>query len=558
MKKFLALVLALVMVFCLVACGNSTADPSKTQAPDTTKAPENNQGSNTPSTDTPNTPAGKTKITVGLSNSFNTVTPFQNLGLYLNYVLMPVYLRLGQRDNFSEQEMVNILMKDYKRTEDKTYEVTILEGIYDHEGNPITAADVAFCYNYLIDTKYGVGSSQLTSVEATGDYTLKFVLKNDALGDFITVCEGCGIVSQKAFEASSDGMATQGVVGTGPYKLVEFISGSRIVLEKDEDFWANKVDHEESPVFAQNVDVIEYNFLTEPVQMQAALETDTIQFGLWVNEAIVEDVKEIKGLTVESLPSPQICAVLFNQTDNSPCKDENLRKAIATCINSEMLVENVLYGVGETAKYFGKEGTIGNNPDWANQYDNYPFDVDKAKEYLAASSYNGEDLAIIIMGNTTFRTASQVVQANMQAIGIKCHIDEYDMSTWNKYIVANSGYYYDITLQNYSIGGPYLIQTLAKWLDGRRYDDGCNTMGMNDPELQAIIDKLNSEDWTQEDYDALQAYIQDTCCIYAHYNNKFTYACNDRLGVTDDDRGAVNGEIFFGAIDYPDDWDYLA
>ena len=552
MKKLIALLLALVMVFALVACGGSeTTAKTEDKKTETTEKKEDKKDSGTPAD-----PNAKTKVTVGLANSFNIVEPFQ-IGLYYNYVTLQVYLRLGQRDNFNEQELVNILMKEYEQVDNKTYKVTLLEGIVDHAGNPITAADVAFCYNHCLENAKAC-HSVLESVEQTGDYTLTFKLKTGGLGDWINVCESVGIVSQKAYEASPDGMTTQGVVGTGPYKLVEFTAGSRIILEKDENFWANNVAHEESPVFEQNIDVIEFNFVTEPVQMQAALETDAVQFGLWVNETIVEDVKAIDGLKVESLPSPQICSVLFNQSADSPCQDENLRKAIATCINSEMVVENVLYGVGEPAKYFGKEGTQGNNPDWAKQYDNYPYDVEKAKAYLKASSYAGEDLTIMIMGNTTFRAASQVVQANMQAIGINCHITEYDMSTWNKYLVANSGYYYDVSLQNYSIGGPYLIQTVAKWLDGARYDDGCNVMGLKDPELQAIIDELKTEDWTQEGYDALQKYIQETCCIYAHYNNKFTYACNESIGVTDEDRGAINGEIIFGALDYPADWDYYA
>ena len=553
MKKLAALLLAVVMVFCLVACGDAN-NGGNVQNTD-------NQGTSTPNTDVSANPGqttdGKTKITVGLANSFTTVDPFQGAGLYKNYVLNQVYLRLCQRDNFSTQKVTNIVMKDYEKVDDFTYNITIYEGIYDQAGNSITASDVAFCFNFCKENARS-SASYIDHAEATGDYTLTLVLTDSGLGVFEMVCENIAVVSQAAYEASPDGMATQGIVGTGPYKIVEFIAGSRVVMEKVEDFWANNVDVEDSPIFAQNADVIQFDFLTEPVQMQAALETDSVQLGLWINEAIYEDVSAIDGLTVESLPSTQMCCVVFNQSADSPCQDINLRKAIATCINNELVIDNVLYGVGETAKYFGKAGTLGNNEDWANEYDNYPYDVDKAKEYLAASSYNGEDLAIIIMGNSTFRTASQVLQANMQAIGINCHIDEYDMSTWNKYLVASTGHYYDVSLQNYSTQGPYLIQTISTWVDGSRYTDGCTVNGINSEELQAAVDACKSNDWTQADYDAIEKYVQENCSVYQWYENKFTYACNDSLVITDADRGGVNGELIIGAIELPADWGYFA
>lgn len=550
MKKILATVLAASMAMgLLTGCGSSTDTKSTTA--EIQAAQEANQAAE----DTAQN-GGRTKVTVGLTNTVQTFQPFAGANPYYNMILGQVYQKLGQRASSTDGTFVNVLMKEYEQVDGKTYNVTIYDDIFDSNGVNMTAEDVAWS---LSESKaQGVGgTSFFESAEVTGDYTLTVKMINESLGAFETVCENAVMVTKESYEGTGDGMAAN-PVGTGPYKVSEFITGSKVVLEEVDSFWMeNSDDAEMLDCFKHNVDVIEFNFLTETTQMALAVENGTVQMAQWLNESIVEDCSNVEGVTTDSLQSPQICNILFNQTTNSPCQDVNLRKAIAYCVNNEAVVENVLYGVGSVPKALGKAGQHGYNEAWETEYDYFPYDIEKAKEYLDASNYNGETLKIMIMSTPAFSAAAQVLQANMQAIGINCEINEYDDVTWGKYMPASNGYTYDITLHNLSMKGAYLMQTLATYLDQNQYQDGCNMAGASDPVLQEIIDRCMSVEWTQDDYDEFYKYVYDNCLMYQWYANAYTVAHAEEISIPAYACGALKGELLVGACDFPENWNYF-
>lgn len=518
MKKLLAAALAAVMVFSLPAA--AMADEASSE-----------------------------KVVVGLSNTVQTLQPFNGANPYYNMIVGEVYQKLGQRKSFSDPTFVSVLMKEYEQVDSQTYNITLYDDIYDSAGVNFKASDVIFS---LTNNKaQGVsGSSYFDSAEETGDYSLTVHLINDALGNFETMCENCCMVTEESYNASSDGMATE-PVGTGPYKVTDYITGSKVVLVKDENFWMlNSKEASPDEGMAQNVNEIEFNFLTETTQMSLAIQQGTVQMAQWLNESIVSDAQAIEGVVAEELPSPQICEILFNQTENSICSDENFRKAVAYGVNSQLVVNNVLFGVGQVSKALGKKGLAGYNEAWETDYDYYNYDVEKAKEYLAASGYDGKEVTIMIMSLPSFEAAAMVLQASLQAIGINSRIDEYDDVTWGKYLPANTGYTYDITLHNVSTTGSYLIQTLATYLDQNQYQDGHNMEGAADPELQALVDACFSKDWTQEDYDKFYDYCYEHCLIYQWYDNAYTVAHAENITIPEGARMALKGALMVGACEF--------
>lgn len=535
MKKFVATVLALTMAASLAACGGSGSTAET--------AGGSGGGSGAAQAQVTN------RVVIGLTNTVQTLQPFNGANPYYNMITGEVYQKLGQRHSLADGTFEKVLMKSYEQVDGTTYNVELYSDIYDSNGVNMKASDVAFC---LAENKaQGVsGAAFFDSAEVTGDYTLTVKLINDSLGAFETMCENDVIVTEESYKGSADGMATI-PVGTGPYKVTEFTTGSKVVLVKDDNFWmAKSAEAKVIPSAAQNIPEIEFNFLTETTQMALAVENGTVQMAQWLNESIVEDCKNVEGVTVDELMSPQICEILFNQTDASICSDENFRKAVAYGVNSQAVVDNVLYGVGEVSKALGKAGQNGYNEAWETDYEYYPYDVEKAKEYLAKSGYNGQTIKIMIMSLPSFEAAAQVLQADLQALGITSQIDEYDDVTWGKYLPANTGYTYDITLHNVSMKGAYLMQTLATYLDQNQYQDGHNMEGAADPELQKLVDACMSTEWTQEDYDKFYQYVYDHCLIYQWYNNAYSVAHINSISIPDDARGALKGELLAGACVY--------
>lgn len=547
MKKKLATILAAAMILGLTACGSSdTGTGENAGAAKEAGAPAEEAGDGTGV-------SGRTKIKVGLTDTRSTLQPFQGTGLYVNFILGQVYQRLGQRTDYNTQSFTPVLMTEYEKADDVTYKITIRDNVYDSNGVHLTAEDVAWCFNHVKENGLS-GNAYIDHAEATGDYTLTLTMAKSSLGAFEAACEAVCIVTKESFEASEDGMATE-PVGTGPYLVTEFVTGSKVVLERNENFWGDSAeDKDDYAVFKHNVDIIEFNFLTEATQMSVALQTGEIQMGLWLNEAIVDEVRTYPGLAVETIDNLQMCELLYNVTDSSPCKDVNLRKAIAYAVNNQLLIDNALNGVGGISPAFGKPGQQGYNTAWETDYEYFPYDVEKAKEYLAASDYNGEELMILIQSSALYRSEATVLQENLRAIGINSRIDEYDMSTKNKYVVAGNGYHYDLALYNLSAQGAYLIQTWGSWLDNTVYGNGINMFGSSDPKLQELVEACQSADWTQEDYDELYRYLYDNCLIYQWYDSKYTYALKDDVTIPENGRSAMNGEFIIGALEFPENW----
>lgn len=151
-------------------------------------------------------------------------------------VLANVYETLGQVFDDSS-EMQYILMKDCELLEDGfTYHITLFDSIHDTAGNPLTASDVEFSYlsakeaGFLTPTKY------IESIHVINDTELEIEFNTQNVGDFENVLTQVNVVTKAAYEASENQMITA-PVGTGNYKVTDYIAGSSVTLEKTGDYW---------------------------------------------------------------------------------------------------------------------------------------------------------------------------------------------------------------------------------------------------------------------------------------------------------------------------------
>ena len=76
----------------------------------------------------------------------------------------------------------------------------------------------------------------MESIEKTGDYSIRFTWKRDSAGEFEDAMSKVLVVSQKAYEESGDCMRTK-PVGTGPYYVKDWSTGTSLTLAKNENYW---------------------------------------------------------------------------------------------------------------------------------------------------------------------------------------------------------------------------------------------------------------------------------------------------------------------------------
>ena len=406
MKKFFALVLVLCMVMSLAITAN---------------AAEGNDADGNGRAD---------KVVFAATRQYTSLVPFLNPSAYT----AAVFESLGSFVNYGE-DFQGLLMESWDYDGDRTYTVKLYENIHDSEGNPITADDVVFSY-----APEQVGASEMSnrttaieSVTALDDYTVQFVwAQKPVVGAFESVMSYVNIVSQAAYEASGDGMASK-PVGTGPYVVDSWTSGVSMNLKVNENYWAEG-DQVKLPRQQQPVDEIEIDTITETSQLTMALQTGTIDMTADIASQDAPNFQEggmySSGYSVEEMESPAPKSLLVNHSPNSKTSDENLRMAIMTALDSEFI--SMMVNGGANKATYGLGAPM--NPDYDEEsFKSYipAHDLEKAKEYLAQSAYpDGTDITLLFIDGGIANDIAEVIQGQLAQIGINVNIRGEIFPNW--------------------------------------------------------------------------------------------------------------------------------
>lgn len=555
MKKLFAILLAAILAVSLLsACGSSSPAPaaqggSETNVAETTAGDPNvgNQDADIKEDESAGSVEAQlagmvTKsapgeyygdlITIATSNGPNSWDPFARGAGY--GAAINIFEKLGQADR--EGKLRLQLLRSIEKKDDLTYECELWDFITDTAGNNITANDVKWSIDTYVANGNQGGVSKLDNIEVTGDYT--FIWHCNApfgIGELEKQFSNPSVLSQAAYESDPDMMAAN-PVGTGPYKLKDFMEGSYGIFEANEDYWFNKIDDEawlaeNDYIWSyQNFKEIRCDVISDASARAIALENGAVDA---CTQMSIVDVKNYAGdpsFTTIDLPVTPPVAFYFNLTDNSLCSDVNLRQAICYAIDNA----GVAAGLDVPAfTAYGIQPRMYDAPeDWTTGRDYYEYNIEKAKECLSKSNYNGEPLTVMFTDQDQRVPAWVLVQAMLNEVGINIEMKVVEMS------VMQSDRYdfekWDIISDTFG-GGSYLPNTLKKWWSQDVSNDlnGKNVCGVEDPELDRLYeDVLNvHDDASIEAWD--QYFTFDQCIGYGICNiNNQTAASSKYIPAT--------------------------
>jgi peptide/nickel transport system substrate-binding protein len=159
---------------------------------------------------------------------------------------------LLQVDNFT-LKIEPCLAESWEISPDQlTYTFHLRHGVKWHDGQPLTAQDVEFSYERVMDPKVDAAFlrsyfTNIKSCEIVDPYTIRFVATEryfktlEILGSFLK------IVPQHAFAQGDPDFNrnafARNPIGTGPYKFVRWVTGSQIVLDRNDDYWDKDKAH---------------------------------------------------------------------------------------------------------------------------------------------------------------------------------------------------------------------------------------------------------------------------------------------------------------------------
>lgn len=505
-KKIVSLVLAGILAFSLTGCGAS-ANSSAAESSDNMAT----------GTDTEATTSSDSTLVVGLYGGTDTLNPWASGQITKDMITYVLYETLASCASGST-DLDNILMKDYTKVDDTTYDIDLYDYITDAEGNNITADDVVFSFEQY-DKNW---ATTMASIKATGDYTVELKLNTTAEGAFEYLVCKVPIASETAYDNSADQFATTSC-GTTQYAVAggdDYVSGTKIVARKTDSYWQT----DSSLVYAgsvANADTIEFDILEESTQMAMAIENGTIDFAMYINPSMLDEVNSTEGVTTYAVPSSEDRGIMFSMMEDSPFYNNlALRQAVLYAIDNESVAEACGYGYATASNVTcgSKELTIGYDSSW--EISPYAYDPDKAKELLSEAGYSEGELQLELLANSneTITTMWQVIQANLADIGIDAELNVCEGTTYGAYRDATSGQY-DIAYAGPGNGG-YATQDLWNTLFNRNnYDSGRTWFGLEDDTLQSLYDTLAEPDgYTQDNVNEFYQYITDNAYYYQIYS----------------------------------------
>lgn len=514
MKKLIAILLS-VALLCGIFAGCSVTESTSTA---TTAAPATEKAEN--QTDTVTTMEATNglypEVQVAVSADMEDLSPCKPNGTTRSNVFWSIYETLFDLDD--NQKLIPNLASGYTVVSDTAWDVTLYENIYDTDGNHITADDVVFDVTWLIEGGNNIRYTLFDSIEKIDEYTVRYhwIEKPASSGDIEFPLCRTFIFSETAWNNHN---FTTNPVGTANFKVESFTPGATLVLVANESYWADNTDEDVSmraPYHITTVSRIVYNTLTESSSAVVGLQMGSIDFCDYVPTAMLGYFQEggeySADYNVDSQESTDYYYMLPNMADENPTvsSDLNLRLAVYYALNNDLISavmgnSNVpLKSLGTTA-FADFEKSWENDPSYINTYD-----LELAKEYLAKSSYNGEELVLIGLSNEECKNALTMIQSQMIELGLNVKIQVYEKNFLLNTLEEKTGWDFYVS----STGGATLADSWERMIS-QSQNEGWTAGWLKDDHLEELFDIASADETrSAETLKACMDYAMEIGCVY--------------------------------------------
>lgn len=218
----------------------------------------------------------------------------------------------------------------------------IRDDVKFHDGSKLTAADVAFTFN---NTKAIAGKVDLANMDeavAIDDTTVEFRM-NKPFSSFLYNTAALAIVPEKSYVDSAT--YSKNPIGSGPYKFVQYDEGQQVIMERNDDYYADKSNFKKLVLIMMDTSSAFAAVQAGTVDMAKVDEqsAQTQVGGYYLKEFTTYDYRSI------SMPynTPGTTTEEGDPIGNAVTSDVAVRKALSLGISREDMVQNALAGYGE-------------------------------------------------------------------------------------------------------------------------------------------------------------------------------------------------------------------
>jgi peptide/nickel transport system substrate-binding protein len=331
----------------------------------------------------------------------------------------------------ADGRVVPALAESWEVADDKvTWTLHLRSGVKFHDSSPWTAevakANLDRWLGRPADFPRAQSYGFFKTITAVDDNTLTIVTATPNSG-FVNWLSyfAMGFHSGESLEKYGDDVGLKGI-GTGPFKVSEFVPNERLALKRYDDYWGD----------AASLENLTISTVPDASGRVSMVQTGEAQAALGLQPSMVSSLDGKGGTHVMSTPSVRMVFIGIN-SQNENLTDVRVRQAFNYAVDSEQILKTIISDQGELATSCMPEQI----PGFAAQQP-YGYDVDKAKALLDDAGWTegsdgvrtkgGKELKLVI--NTTDGTTSgdratcEAVQGYLKAVGVPTEINVLDQN----------------------------------------------------------------------------------------------------------------------------------
>ena len=381
-------------------------------------------------------------------------------------------------DQDENGKLVPRLAERTEVTPDGDYIFYIRKDVKFHDGKQLTAEDVVYTLESLRNPEIKAELTQIMagveSVEALDKFTVRLSMETKKATVPAEIGRLIYIVPKHIHENMTSAEFSANPIGSGPFKASKIEENVYYEYVRFDDYWRKK----------PKLDKVIIRILPEGAVRIAELKVGGIHIDLNTQSELIEKAKSMPNVRLERPVSIYYIGFMPNLRFE-PFDDVRVRTAIQHLFDPVKMVNVVLKGYGQPIYgYCGAPVNISwNMPVEEFKQMTPEYNPEKAKALLGDAGYSELSIEIICRPEANFRKMSEIMQYEMQNIGIDAKVSVIDMGTWLSHIRDPEGFAFSVKCWD---GGPdphlYLYYNLHT--KGRP-----NKGGYSNPEVDKLLEQ---------------------------------------------------------------------
>jgi peptide/nickel transport system substrate-binding protein len=375
--------------------------------------------------------------------------------------------------------LVPALAERWEHPDLSSWKFYLRKGVTFHNGNSFTAEDVKFSFERLSNpevSEFINTGKTIASVDIIDDYTV-MIKTTEPIPWFANNMHQVFIMDKESTEARDPGDVGVKPIGTGAYKLEEWVKGSYVRLVANEDYWEG----------APPIKKVEVRPITESSTRFAALVSGQAEIMSGVPVELYAKIVKNPKLNIISRPARRSIFLALGNKVTSPMADVRVRKAMYMAINENEIIEKVMRGHAAPAAQVPDPPTIGYNAELKR----LPYDPAMAKKLLKDAGYPNGFEVTLTGPNDRYVQDEQICEAvakYLAKVGIKVELDVKPKSIFFPQVARGELDFYLIGWFDgtFDMGRTYF--KLAHSRDEEKGYGGLNGAAYSDPEIDRMLE----------------------------------------------------------------------